>query len=256
LNSVNVSAALVSQHLRSSRISKLVQTAALLSEHQADLAAYLTNDPAGKNIPRYLIKLAEHIESERQGVIDELARLDKNVDHIRHIVTVQQNYAGAAQVVENVAVADLIEDALRINAAGLERLGVEVVREHAASPTIRVEKHKLLQILVNLISNAKQALGESTRRERKLVVRLDEPRADVVRIQIIDNGIGISAENLQRLFHHRFTTRKDGHGFGLHGSAIAAREMGISLSAHSDGPGAGAVFTVELPRQQGEKTHD
>lgn len=252
LNSVNVSASLVSQHVRSSRIGKLVQTAELLSAHQADLATYLTSDPAGKNIPRYLIKLAEHVENERQMVLDELARLNKNVDHIRHIVTVQQNYAGATHLVEDIAVGDLIEDALRINATGLERIGVAVVRELAASPPVPVERHKLLQILINLISNAKHALGASEHSERTLVVRLDEPRADVVRVQIIDNGIGISAENLERLFHHRFTTRKDGHGFGLHGSAIAAREMGISLSAHSDGPGAGAVFTVEIPRQHGE----
>jgi signal transduction histidine kinase len=255
LNSVNVSAALVTHHLRSSRISKLVQTAGLLSAHQADLATYLTSDPAGKNIPRYLIKLAEHVESERQVVLDELAGLNKNIDHIRHIVTAQQNYAGATHLVEDVAVSELIEDALRINAVALDRLGVVVVRELAAVPPVSTEKHKLLQILINLISNAKHALGASERPERTLEVRADEPRAGVVRIQIIDNGVGIPADNLERLFHHRFTTRKDGHGFGLHGSAIAAREMGISLSAHSDGPGAGAVFTVEIPRQHGEKTN-
>lgn len=252
LNSVNVSAAMVSHHLRSSRIGKLVQAAGLLSAHQADLATYLTSDPAGKNIPRYLIKLSEHVESERQVVLAELAALDKNIDHIRHIVTVQQSYAGATHLVEDIAVGDLIEDALRINAAGLERAGAVVVRELAAVSPVSTEKHKLLQILINLISNAKHALSASAGPERTLVVRMDEPRAGVVRIQIIDNGIGISADNLARLFQHRFTTRKDGHGFGLHGSAITAREMGISLSAHSDGPGAGAVFTVEIPRQHGE----
>ena len=256
LNSVNVSAALVSHQLRSSRIGKLVQAAGLLSANQADLATYLTSDPAGKNIPRYLIKLAEHVESERQVVLDELAQLDKNIDHIRHIVTVQQKHAGATHLVEDVAVGDLIEDALRINASGLERAGTLVKRELAAVLPVSTEKHKLLQILINLISNAKHALSASERPERTLEVRLDEPRAGVVRIQIIDNGIGMSADNLERLFHHRFTTRKDGHGFGLHGSAITAREMGISLSARSDGPGAGAVFTVEIPRQHGEKTHD
>jgi signal transduction histidine kinase len=253
LNSVNVSAALVTQQLRGSRVGKLVQTTGLLSTHHADLAAYLTSDHAGKNIPRYLIKLTEHIESERQAVLDELARLNKNIDHIRHIVTVQQNYAGATHLVEDTAVGDLIEDALRINTGGLASLGITVVRELAAVPLVPVERHKLLQILINLISNAKHALRESAGPERTIVLRLDEPRAGVVRIQIIDNGIGISADNLERLFHHRFTTRKDGHGFGLHGSAIAAREMGISLFAHSDGPGAGAVFTLEIPRQLGEE---
>ena len=63
----------------------------------------------------------------------------------------------------------------------------------------------------------------------------------------MDNGIGIPPENLTRIFNHGFTTRKDGHGFGLHSGALAAKEMGGSLTVHSGGTGQGAAFTLELP---------
>jgi len=68
-----------------------------------------------------------------------------------------------------------------------------------------------------------------------------------VRFIVEDNGVGIPAGNLIRIFQHGFTTRKDGHGFGLHSAANAAREMKGALTVHSDGPGRGATFTLELP---------
>jgi signal transduction histidine kinase len=68
-----------------------------------------------------------------------------------------------------------------------------------------------------------------------------------VAITVRDNGIGIAPENLTRIFGHGFTTKKDGHGFGLHSGALAAKQMNGSLSVHSDGLGKGASFTLELP---------
>jgi signal transduction histidine kinase len=62
--------------------------------------------------------------------------------------------------------------------------------------------------------------------------------------------VGIASENLTRVFHHGFTTKRGGHGFGLHSSANAAVEMGGRLSARSDGPGLGATFVLELPLEK------
>jgi signal transduction histidine kinase len=70
-----------------------------------------------------------------------------------------------------------------------------------------------------------------------------------INIVVTDNGVGIPSENLNRIFNHGFTTRQQGHGFGLHSGALAAREMGGKLTARSDGSGAGATFTLELPLQ-------
>jgi signal transduction histidine kinase len=68
-----------------------------------------------------------------------------------------------------------------------------------------------------------------------------------LRIKVADNGNGITPEHLARIFSHGFTTRKDGHGFGLHSCALAAQEMGGSLVVHSAGAGQGATFTLDIP---------
>jgi len=138
---------------------------------------------------------------------------------------------------------------LRMNSAALVRHQVQVIRDYDASaPHITVEKHKVLQILVNLIRNAKYACDESGRPDKHLTVRVTNGDGRV-RIVLADNGVGIPPENMTRIFNHGFTTRKDGHGFGLHSGILAARELGGSLNAHSDGPGRGATFTLELPQQ-------
>jgi C4-dicarboxylate-specific signal transduction histidine kinase len=113
-------------------------------------------------------------------------------------------------------------------------------------PPITIEKHKVLQILVNLIRNAKHACDASGRADKQMAIRVSNGGGHV-RIAISDNGVGISPENLTRIFAHGFTTKKDGHGFGLHSGVLAAQEMGGQLTVHSAGPGAGATFTLELP---------
>jgi C4-dicarboxylate-specific signal transduction histidine kinase len=163
------------------------------------------------------------------------------------IVELQQSYATASSLVEAASLEELIEDAIRINGAALGRHGVSLDRHVIPLPRVMVDKHKLLQILLNLISNAKYALNDNPPGERRLTVRLERPADDRVRVQVSDNGVGIASELLTRIFQHGFTTRKEGHGFGLHSCALAARSMEGSLGVHSDGPGKGATFTLELP---------
>ena len=143
---------------------------------------------------------------------------------------------------------------MRMNEGALSRHGVEVVREFESVPPMNVEKHKILQILVNLVRNAKYACDESGRADKRLTVRVANGDGRV-KISVIDNGIGIPPENLTRIFNHGFTTRKGGHGFGLHSGALAAKEMGGSLTVHSGGLGQGAAFTLELPCPAQERTH-
>jgi PAS domain S-box-containing protein len=246
LNSVNVSSTLVSNQVRKSKVANLSKVVALLNEHAADLGAFLTNDPKGKQLPGYLSQLAEHLVGEQATVLKELHLLHENIEHIKDIVVMQQSYARISGVVETVKITDLIEDALRLNLGALQRHGVEVVREYEDMPSMDVEKHKILQILVNLVRNAKYACDESLRTDKQMTLRVTKSDGQV-QIAIIDNGIGIPAENLIRIFNHGFTTRKDGHGFGLHSAVLTAMELGGSLKVHSDGPDQGATFTLELP---------
>ena len=160
----------------------------------------------------------------------------------------QQNYAKVSGVYENLPLVPLVEDALRMNAAAFERHSVEVVRDFAPElPLVRVDRHKALQILINLLRNAKYALDAGDPARKRLVVRITRPSSERAMITIADNGVGIAPEHLTRIFNHGFTTKADGHGFGLHSGANAAREMGGSLKAQSKGPGEGAEFSLELP---------
>ena len=247
LNSVNVSAELVSSQMRTSKAQGLGKVAQLMNEHVNDLSDFLTRDHKGKMLPGYLLKLAEVVTAEQQGIIEELGRLTKGVDHIKTIVAAQQSYAVAVSVVETVPVPELIDDALRMSAGSLARQEVTVVKEIADLPLLSLDRHRVLLILVNLISNAKQALDGVV--DRSPCITLDASLADgsVLRITVTDNGNGIAPEYLARIFSHGFTTRKDGHGFGLHSCALAAQEMGGSLTVHSDGAGQGATFTLDIP---------
>jgi C4-dicarboxylate-specific signal transduction histidine kinase len=249
LNSVNVSTTLVYETIKKSRINHLGRLAAKINEHREHLAAYFTSDPNGTQLPDYLTQLAEHLAQEQTELLKEAELTRKNVEHIKDIVAMQQSYAKVSGVTEKVKVEDLVEDALRMNGGSLERHGVEVIRDYpAAAIEISVERQKVLQVLVNLIRNAKYACDESGRQEKRLTMRVRQAGGRV-QIGVVDNGVGIPAENLTRIFNHGFTTREDGHGFGLHSGALAAKEMGGTLNVHSDGPDTGASFVLELPLQ-------
>ncbi|AZF26818.1 sensor histidine kinase [Pseudomonas sp. R2-60-08W] len=247
LNSVNVSADLVSNQLRASKVHGLGKVAQLMNEHVNDLSDFLTQDPKGKMLPDYLLKLAQVVTAEQKGIVEELGQLTKGIDHIKTIVAAQQSYAVAVSVVETVSVTALIDDALRMSAGSLERQGVTVVKEIADVPLLTLDRHRVLLILVNLISNAKHALEGVA--DRSPCVTLDAALVDSsgLRISVTDNGSGITPEHLARIFSHGFTTRKEGHGFGLHSCALAAQEMGGRLTVHSDGAGQGATFTLDIP---------
>ena len=253
LNSVNVSATLVADRVRHSKGTNIVKLAAMFDEHRADLAAFLTHDPRGQMIPEYLATLKDSLVEEQQTTIAELEHLRSNIEHIKDIVAMQQNYAKNSGFIETVALTDLVEDALRMNANSLARHEVKLVRDFQIRPALSTDKHKVMQIIVNLVRNAKFACDESGRPDKALTVRIAGDQ-QAVRVSVCDNGIGIPPENLARIFNHGFTTKKDGHGFGLHSGALAARELGGTLSVHSDGSGCGATFTLELPLPGEEKT--
>jgi PAS domain S-box-containing protein len=253
LNSVNVSAGLVQDKIRESGVSSLVKAVSIMEQRLDDLGTYVTKDERGKHLPRFLIDVSRQIAGDEQIILNEVNSLIGNIDHIKTIVTTQQTYAaGVSGVVEEVSLAELLEDAIRINTASMKRHAVEIIRQFDDMAPVLVDKQKLLQIVVNLISNAKYACMESENEVYRLVVSLRRSGEDRVSIEVQDNGVGIVAENLTRIFAHGFTTRIEGHGFGLHSAALATEELDGSLTAFSDGPGAGATFTLEIPYQRTE----
>lgn len=247
LNSVNVSVTLLHEQLAESKLDSLAHAAMLLEQNAGNLGAFLTDDERGRRIPGYLGKLSQHLAAERARWQEEVRRLKQNVEHIKDVVVMQQGHARVAGLLEPLPPQALLEDAVRMNAGLLERDAIQIERDYAPTPPVLADRHKVLQILINLIRNAQHAMSEQPADQRRLDLRVYLNGTGRVKIQVRDNGIGIAPENMTRIFAHGFTTKKDGHGFGLHSGALAARELGGVLTAESDGPGRGATFTLELP---------
>jgi len=249
LNSVNVSSSLISEKIRDSKVPNIAKAVSLMRAHESDLAGFLTNDPKGRQLLDYLSNLAAHLAQEQEEVLQEAGSLAKKIMHIKEIVAMQQNYAKSFGILESLSSVDLVEDAVRMNIGSMERHHMKVIREYAEVPPILVEKNKVLQILVNLIRNAKDACDNSSREDKQITLRVANGN-NSVKISVTDNGVGIPVENLTRIFNFGFTTKKNGHGFGLHNGALAAKELGGKLVTFSEGPGRGAIFTLELPIQK------
>lgn len=248
LNSVNISASQIAERLDDPRLANLERTARLLQEGAA-ATDFLRTDPRGRELPEYLVRLSGHIGKEHAALQAEARGLVSAVDHIKAIVGMQQTYAraGGSTVLAPTRLVDICEDALRLNQSSLQRDGIDVVRVYDDLPAMLLDRHKILQILVNLVGNARQAIVEAAPATRRLEVGIAMSGQDRLRVWVADNGIGITSDHLARIFSHGFTTKTHGHGFGLHRCANAACEMNGQLSVHSDGPGLGARFELVLP---------
>ena len=246
LNSVNVSANLLDERLQASKASGLARVAAMLEEQGDQLGSFIASDERGKRLPTYLAQFSSQLLADREAALKELASLVKSVEHIKDIVRMQQSYATHGGVVESVAVTDLVNDSVQLNAEAFSRHGVTLACEFEDVPAVTVDKHRVLQILVNLIRNAKYACEDSGRSDKRITIQVTRCALGVA-IAVVDNGVGIPTENMTRIFSHGFTTRRGGHGFGLHSAALAAQELKGSLQVASDGPGCGATFRLELP---------
>ncbi|MGB2863164.1 MAG: PAS domain S-box protein, partial [Sedimentisphaerales bacterium] len=254
LNSVSVTAESVQKRVRNSKISYLSDVVGLFEKHANELGTFMTNEEHGKKIPLFLANLSKELIDEQERCLEALEELTKHVQHVGDIIQLQQSHSKTKGLTEPTSIEELVEDTLKINAEMITRNKVEVQRELADLPTLLLDRHKVLQILTNLISNAIYALSKSNRDDRILKIQVKESKKGRLWINVCDNGIGIPKENLTRIFEHGFTTKKTGHGFGLHSTALSANELNGSIKFHSDGTGKGAVFTVELPYKTQEAT--
>ena len=248
LNSVNVSASIVIEQLHQTRLPGLAKVSSLLQEHSHELGTFFTETSRGKLLPAYIAALSEQLHQEHGALLKEVRALSASVEHIKSVIRMQQQHARVTGAVEEVSLPQLIDEALRLHAVSFERLGIRIERDYSSLMPLFADRHRMLQILVNLLSNARDALTASETRDKVLRFTIRRaPGEDRLLLQVTDNGIGIAPENAQRMFSQGFTTKKHGHGFGLHISAQAATEMGGQLTCSSPGPGQGATFTLELP---------
>lgn len=246
LNSVTVSVSTMANQLRESRVSQLGSTVALFDAHANDLAEFITNDQKGKLVPCFLKALSNHLQEDQGLMLQEVEALTNSIDHIKAIISTQQSYAGYGGLVEPIDINELLDDAIALNTASYHKHGIRIIKDYGDLPTVLLDKQRLLQIVINLVKNAKEALYEQAegKKEIRICTRVNNER---LRIEITDSGVGIDPQNLKKVFSHGFTTKASGHGFGLHSCANTATEMEGSLSVTSPGAMQGATFVLDLP---------
>lgn len=255
LNSIGITTQNLKRRVQKNKMTAIAPLAELLESKHDNLAEFLANDPKGKKIPEYLRMLGDHFAEDCKTIGSGLDDLERHIQHIQEIVRLQQRYSRTVGVTEQITITDVIEDAIAFNANEIRKIGIEVVRSFENVPQVLVDRQRLLQVVTNLISNARQALSLYNSAEKKIEIRTQTIDAELLVVSVADNGIGIPEENFTRIFQHGFTTRKDGHGFGLHSSALAASEMGGSLTVESLGTGQGAKFELTLPLRLAEMKH-
>ena len=250
LNSVNISAKVVVDKLHHSEIENVARLGEMIQAHRDDLAGFLSGDERGRLVPGFMVELGQQLQQEQSTLVSEMNRLADGVEHIKMIITAQQSLAKKQSVVTSCEPGRLFETALTMQSGFVESDGIEIVRRFESVPALPLDQHRIVQILVNLIGNAKHAVRQGSAGDRRIVLAVrttGDAAAPRLIFEVADNGVGIQREDLTRIFSHGFTTKRDGHGFGLHSSANAAREMEGSLSVASEGPGKGAVFTLDIP---------
>ena len=248
LTSVNVLCSSLSERIRGSKMSSVAKLSDILGQNSARLAEFLAQDERGKRLPVYIQQLGSHLIQEQSALLGQVKTLNENIIHINQIVATQQTYARNTDAIETVSPEEIVEDAIRMHGEALMRHKIKLLRDYSQVSPALLDRHKVLQILFNLFENAKHACDQQSPAEKQVVVSVGlANNPGMIQISVADNGVGIPLENLSRIFAQGFSTRKDGHGFGLHSSILAAQSMKGRLSARSEGRGQGACFTLELP---------
>ncbi|KTD45469.1 sensor histidine kinase [Legionella quinlivanii] len=248
LNSVNTSVAMLSEAAQHSYVVQLPKLLSILEENQEHLDLYLKEDERGKLFIPYFKKLIEQLENEQLQMSEELNQLNNNLTHVNQVIDMQQSSGQASsQIKETIELEELIEDILLLYANRLRKASINVERQYGnISPIISV-RTKIQQIIINLIKNAIDALILGEQQEKRLIIKVETTSPSLACITISDNGIGIQKDDLTRIFSFGFTTKKEGHGYGLHNCALLARELGGELRVQSKGSGQGSSFTLEIP---------
>lgn len=245
LNSVNVSANTIAENISSSKSDHLDKLCHLLNEHQHDLSDFLTKDPRGTKVLEYINNLASHQRDKQQNISDEIKTVLKNIETIRDIISAQQTLSKTKEVENIILIDDILDETLLISGLELTK-DITVEKHYGKLSPIVVDNVKLLQVLVNLLRNAKDALVQSENNNKKITLKTSIENGKLI-IEIKDNGIGILPKNIGKIFYHGFTTKESGHGFGLHTSSLAIHELGGEIHVKSDGLEKGATFTLSIP---------
>lgn len=242
LSSINVSTATIIRHVRESKHMQLSKVVAMLKKGAGE-PGFLVHHERGKLLPSYLGSLTEVLEEEFEDIEKESRSMLKNLMLITQIIEYQQSQGRHEESNDLVDLRQVVEDALNVKMDAIMR---DNIRVHTEFGTLAVssQKAKLTHVLINLIKNAVEAMAPFPEDQRVLAIWSGMDEHGQVFLSIKDSGVGLNEEQMANLFAHGFTTKANGHGFGLHYCLNTMEEMGSRISAQSDGEGKGATFTL------------
>jgi NO-binding membrane sensor protein with MHYT domain len=245
LNSVNVSASILTEKNKSSKLIGLKKLSGLFNEHKQDLSVFLTKDSHGVKAIEFLNMLTEYWQKEQNSMSEELATLNKNINLIKEIISTQQDLSKLVGFEQIISINELLDEVLLITGLSLKK-DIIIEKHYCKVNRTMTDKTKLLQILINLIRNAKDAIMESSKKNKIIIIKTSIIKDKII-IEISDNGVGILPKNISKIFNYGFSTKLSGHGFGLHTCAIDINTMGGEISVKSEGLEQGASFIIKLP---------
>jgi PAS domain S-box-containing protein len=252
LNSIGVISRTVKNSILTSKVNNLDRVCTLLSENEASLGTFLTESEQGRKLPEYLEKLSIHLAEQNEATMVLMDDLIKHVQHVKEIISVQQSSAKSSGMTDLCSIQDIINSVVQIVESGASKYRLNISAECEDMPLIIMDRNRVIQVLLNLASNARDSLKESDVAQRMIRIKARRSADGMLAIAVIDNGVGITAEQQEQIFRHGFTTKEDGHGFGLHGATKMAKALGGTLSFHSEGVGHGATFTLKIPVREGK----
>jgi signal transduction histidine kinase len=246
LNSIIISITFLKKYMHELDIENILTALEMIKNHENNLATFFTEDPKGKLLPQYFCAVKPVIEKDISSINDEINHLNDSILHIKDIVKMQNVLSGVSKLVEKLSLPDIIDEAINITGSSFKKYGIHLEKNYDDISHIFTDKNKIMQIIVNLIQNAKDALIVTDIQDKKIIISIHENK-EHINITVSDNGIGIDLNDQSKLFTFGFTTKPKGHGFGLHSSALLAKELGGALNVTSDGIGHGSNFILEIP---------
>ncbi len=245
LNSVKTSAQVIADVAKASSVSGLKKANNILRENIECLDEFILHNPKGKKLMQYYLKLEEGFDLEQAKMIEYLVRLEDKVNAIDDVISAQQSYAGISSLSEECTLSEIVEDALTMQFGSTEHFNIEVIKDFQDVPNVMAQRVKLVHILINLIKNARESIIEAGTEEKNMTISINA-HDNTVFVKVKDTGTGIAASNLDKIFTYGFTTKENGHGFGLHSCSNYMKEMGGNIKVESEGEGKGTTFILHF----------
>jgi signal transduction histidine kinase len=246
LNSVNISAGRIAETLKNSKFSSFKKANKLLDEYQDNFEKFIIEDPRGKQLLNYYLKLEEPMLEEYREIQKHSNRLDGKVQLMTEIIEAQQKYAGTGVETQETSLEKLIDSVLVFQKGFIEQQNLKIQKDIGSTDPVIVQRTKLLHLLINIFENAMEAMSELSPQDKQIVIKTWEDEKNVC-LSIIVDGIGIHKKDFDKIFTQDFSIKESSHGFGLDSSAHYISEIGCKIEVKSEGKGKGATFILIFP---------